>query len=256
MNHNIMRFILAFIVAGWLAACASASATTVPTETSLPPTSTPAPTDTPVPSATRRPTNTPRPTATARPTNTPQPTIAAPSGFKPIEGGGITLWLPQSFEGGSMTGKDRELMIAGLKKLGGEFTRVATQFEGMADNLLFLAVDSKVNQQGGVTTVNVVEVPIFSSMKPVTLAKMMAEQLPQQIKGIKIGEVEAVELPRYPAAHFTAQLSLNNLSIKEAIYLIKADDATYMVTFAALADEFEELQSAFEQSIQTFTVKP
>src|SRR5512138_85479 len=117
MAHNFIRSTLVFIVVWLLAACGAASTPAVPTETSLPPTATPVPTDAPVPTATRRPTltprptNTPRPTATKRPTQTPRPTIAVPSGFKKLAGGGIALWLPESFEGGSVTGKDREIML-------------------------------------------------------------------------------------------------------------------------------------------------
>lgn len=256
MTHGILRLTLTFIVVGLLAACGPTATTAIPTDTSIPPTSTPVPTDTLAPTATRRPTSTLRPTATTRPTNTPQPTVSAPTGFKPITGGGVTLWLPDSFEGGSMTGKDREVILKSLTNLGGEFARLGKQFESMADNMLFLAFNSEVNEQGGVTTVNVVEIPIFSSMKPVTLAKMLVEQLPQQIKGITVGEVEAVDLPNYPAARFTAQMNLNSLSVKEAIYVVKAGDATYLVTFATLMSEFEELLPVFEQSIQTFTIEP
>jgi hypothetical protein len=256
MTHGILRLTLAFIIVGLLAACGPTAATAIPTDTSVPPTSTPVPTDTLTPTATLRPTRTPRPTATTRPTNTPQPTASAPAGFKPIMGGKVTLWLPESFEGGSMTGKDREVILKNLRGLGGEYANLAKQFEAMADNVLFLAFNSEPNEQGGATTVNIVEIPALSRMKPLTLATTMAEQLPQQIKGITVGEVEAVDLPNYPAARFTAQMSVNNFSIKEVAYVIKAGDVTYLVTFAALEKEFEEWLPIFEQSIQTFTVEP
>ena len=155
-----------------------------------------------------------------------------------------------------MSGKDREILLKAMSGLGGDFARLAKQFEAMADNLLFLAFDSKVNRQGGVTTVNVVEIPIFSNMKPITLAEMLVEQLPAQIKGVKVSQAEAIDLPQYPAARFTAQLNLNNAAVKEALYVVKADKATYLVTFAAALNDFEKLLPVFEQSIQTFSVNP
>lgn len=262
MKHNFLRPALVFVAVGLLAACGTTGTTAVPTETSLPLTSTAVPTATPIPSATRRPTTTPRPTGTARPTvtkrptKTLRPTIAAPRGFKAREGGGITLWLPESYEGGSMTDKDRELMLKNLRSLGDEFANVTKQFEAMSDKILFFAFDSAVIEQGGVTTVNVLEVPIYSGMKPMTLAKLLVEQLPKQFKGVKLGQVEAVELPYYTAARFTAQLNLYNLDVEEVMYVIRADDATYAVTFATLAPDFKKLLPVFEQSIQTFTAAP
>jgi hypothetical protein len=257
MKHNVVIVALGLTILMLAAGCGSAATPVPPTATAtMPPTSTPEPTDTPIPTATQRPTATLRPTATKPPTSTPQPTVDAPSGFKPIEGDGITLWLPESFEGGSMTGKDREVLLKGMAGLGGDFARMAEQFEAAADNMLFLAFNSEVNEQGGVNTVNVIEIPALSGMKPVTLASMLVEQLPNQIKGIKLSEVEAVELPQYPAARFTAQMNINNFMIKEAIYVVKAGDAIYLVTFAALDNEFEEWLPVFEQSIQTFTAEP
>jgi hypothetical protein len=40
------------------------------------------------------------------------------------------------------------------------------------------------------------------------------------------------------------------------MYVIKTDDATYLVTFAAALNDFEKMLPVFEQSMQTFSVNP
>ncbi len=257
MSNGIQRLAAALVFIALFAACTPAATpeppTAAPTAT---PTATTVPTATPSPTATRRPTVTPRPSATPKPTNTPRPTVDAPSGFKPLTGDGVTLWLPESYKGGSMSGKDRAVLIANMKGLGGDFARMAEQFENMAQNVLFFAYDPEMNPQGGLTNVNIVEIPVFSGVEPATLAELMASQLPKQFKGIKVGEVEPVNLPLYPAARFTAQMSVNQVTVKELLYIVTAANATYLVTYATSAAEFDDLLPVFEQSIETFSLEP
>jgi len=256
-RHVVNSIVLCLAILILTAGCGPAATPLPPTMTATaPPTSTPVPTDTPVPTATLRPTATPRPTATMRPTNTPQPTIDVPNGFKPLEGDGITLWLPESFEGGSMTGKDREILLKAMSNLGGVYNDMVEQFKDSGTAFLFYGYDTVLGERGNLTNVNVVEIPMMSRMTPLTAAEILAQQFPKQLPGVKVLSTEAVSLPRYDAARLTLALTLKQAKLKEAFYLVHANGKFYAVTFAAGVEEFDELLPVFEQSIQTFTVKP
>ena len=222
-----------------------ATATTQPTATSQP-TATPKATETP------RPTATLKPTATSEPIETPQPTLIP--GWKLIEGDGVTIQLPESFQGGKLTGGDFDTLVKSIKLLGKDFAQIADSLKSYQSLYLLWAYDSKVGKSGFLTNVGIARIPVLSAMKLETVADQITAAFP---KTLRVTSQEAVKNLSYSEAmKLTVEATLFNKSIKEAAYLLKDKNTVWMIVFATGGTEFKDRTTMFEQSIKTIAPVP
>jgi hypothetical protein len=79
------------------------------------------------------------------------------------------------------------------------------------------------------------------------------KQFPPQFRTV---EREIVSLDGFQAGRMVIEFTISGVSGKEMLYSIKDDNIMWNVTFATAADEFDSRLPEFEQSVQTFKVKP
>lgn len=214
-------------------------------------TPTPQPTYTPIlPTATSKPTATPRPTPTWQPTPTPPPTASSIPGWEKFAGGGVELWLPDSFEGGNLY-EDLEVIVEKLKALGPNFRQMAQMLEQNRSAFVLWVFDSQVGDTGGLTNVTVAKEKVLSVITIDTYLKALVQQLPSQFRVI---DQKVMSRNPYPVAQVVVEGTIFSFQAKEILYIVKVDNTIWLIMFATDANEFDRRLPIFNQSIRTFTL--
>lgn len=246
-NRLLLVCLLSFSTA---LGCGQAAA---PQPTARPqPTAVPQATATPRPTATPEPTATPQPTATAQPTAMPQPTATPIPGWKKFEGGGVALWLPQSYEGGNLN-KDIDLIVEGLRTLGPDFEQMAQMIEQNPTMYVIWAFDSEVGESGFLTNVAVTTERVLSAITLDTYLDAAVQHFPAQFQVV---EREIVSLQDRQAGRLAIEFNVSGVVGREVLYVIKDDGTMWVITYATGAEEFAQRLPIFEQSALTFTIQP
>ena len=187
----------------------------------------------------------------AAPSPTPAPTPTLIPGFKLYEGTGVALQLPDTFNGGKLTGDDFQLLLERIKAMGPDFEQTAKLLESKPDLYLLWAFDSNVGQSGFMTNVNVTSEKVMSFMSLDTYVEAVLKQLPAQFK---IQSRDSVTIAGQPARQLISEIAAYNS--KQIMYILKYDNRIYAVTYSAGLNDFDERRPQFERSIQTFVETP
>jgi len=192
------------------------------------------------------------PTATTRPTDTPVPTATptALAGWTKFEGSGIEMWLPDSFEGGDLE-NDLGVIIDKLKALGPEFESVAAMIEANPTAFVLWAFDSELGSAGYLTNVNVIQEQVVSAVTLDMYLQALQQQLPSYLI---ISEQGQGQLDLYDSIRLVIDTEISGVKGKELMYIVKANNTIYVITFATSLDEFEARLQVFEQALETFKV--
>lgn len=189
--------------------------------------------------------------APSTPTPPPAPTAAPIPGFRLLEGSGVALQLPESYDGGKANSDDFKLVLERVKSLGSDFENIAKALEANPDLYLLWAFDSKVGPSGFLTNVNVTSEQVISAIGVETYAEAVRKQLPAQIE---IQAQDDLTVAGQPAIRLISVMEQFNA--QQSMYMLKRGNRIYIVTYSTGIDEFEPRLKQFEQSIQTFTVTP
>lgn len=248
------RFLLVCLIALAVALASCQGATPQPAATSeaavvptLEPSATTAPTDMPEPTAT------PQPMATATPEPTATPVPAAPiAGWEKFEGGGVELWLPESYEGGDLS-QDVDLIANNLRSMGPDFEQMAQIIEQNPTMYVIWAYDSDVGASGFLTNVNITTQKVLSAIAIETYMDAVVTQLPEQFQVV---EQDVVTLGEYEAGRLVIELDTGVVVAKEVLYAVQDGDTLWNITYATGLDEFDERLPEFESSALTFKLQP
>ena len=255
-----MKAVLLVLCILSLAATSCGAQTSAPTPTAIPPTVTPIPTDTPEPTGTPTPTATPTPTSTPTPTATTSPTSAptyeypqtpAP-GWVKLEGGGMEIWLPESYVGGNPA-EDFDLIADALKGLGPEYESMAKAIEQNPDAYAIWAFDSEVGDSPYLTNMVVTTQESAGSIPLKTYMDLVENQFPDEFKVV---EKDVLPLADYEAGRMVIDFSVNGIDGSELLYMIRDGKDLYMIVYATGADDFDKRLPSFEKSVRTFTIQP
>ncbi len=188
----------------------------------------------------------PQPTATAPPTATPIP------GWEKFEGGGVELWLPESYRGGDLA-EDIEVIVEILRRLGPDYEQVAQMIEQNPSMYAIWVFDSEIGDSGFLTNVAVTTEKVLSAVTLDTYLDAVARQLPAQFQVI---ERDIITLVDYQAGRLVLEFVVSGLAGKEVLYVVKDGNTMWGITFATAAEEFDQRLPVFEQSALTFAVQP
>lgn len=187
---------------------------------------------------------------TTAPETTAADTALAPvdpiPGWEKFTGGGVELWLPESFEGGD-TETDLPIILERMKQLGPEFEQIAQGMEQNAAAFALFIFDEEVGESGFLTNVNVVAEQVLETLTVETYLDLVAAQLPEQIRIIEQGIVsrEGRDVGRFVS-------EFDQFGAKQLIYVVKDGSTIWTLTFSTGISEFEERLEIFEQSAETF----
>ena len=179
------------------------------------------------------------------------PTPTAIPGWEKFSGGGIELWMPESFEGGDLA-NDLDVVIGRLRSLGPDYEKLAEIIEQNPSAIVLLVYDTKIGSSGFLTNVNVVKEQVVSAMTLELYLESSSKQMASY--GFKVSEQKIIQLDNYQAGRLAIQADA--LKAKEAIYVIKEKNTMWVITYAAGIAEFSARLPAFEQSANTIYITP
>lgn len=186
------------------------------------------------------------PPATSEPTATPIP------GWEKFEGGGVELWVPESYEGASID-EDIDVIVEKLRAFGPDFEQMAQTIEQNPSMYVIWAFDSEIGDSGFLTNVAVTTEKVLSAMTLDTYLDAALKQLPA---AFQVVERDIVALDDHRAGRLVIEFTVSGVVGKEVMYAIKDDNAMWVVTYATGAEEFDQRLPFFEQSALTFAIQP
>ena len=182
----------------------------------------------------------------------PQPTATPIPGWEKFEGGGVELWLPESYRGGDLA-EDIEVIVEILRRLGPDYESVAQMIEQNPSMYVIWVFDSEIGDSGFLTNVAVTTEKVLSAVTLDTYLDAAAEQLPAQFQVI---ERDIITLVDYQAGRLVLEFVISGVAGKEVLYVVKDGSTMWAMTFATAAEEFDQRLPAFEQSALTFAIQP
>lgn len=188
------------------------------------------------------------PTETPLPSPTPEP--EGFPGWKKFEGGGVELWLPDSYEGGDLS-QDLNLILEGMRELGPDFEQFAQMLEANPDAFIIYAFDFNPDSMDFVTNVNVTKEQTLSAIQIEDYMEAALSQLPPVMEAVK---TETFTVNGYDAGAIELSYPINSLQIHQRLYVIKDGGDFWLVTFSTSAAEFPQRLPDFEQTISTFKI--
>jgi len=188
----------------------------------------------------------------AGPANTPAPIPPTPiPGWEKFSGGGVELWMPDSFEGGDLA-NDLDVILERLRALGSQFQQMADMIEQNSSAFVLLVYDTDVGSSGFLTNVNVVKEKVLSGMTLDTYLDSSVGQLTPL--GFSVSERKIVQLYSYEAGRLVIEASA--LKAKEVMYVIKAKNTMWVITYTTGTSEFASRLAIFEKSANTIRIQP
>ena len=199
----------------------------------------------------------PTPTATFPPipqTAIPQPTLTseptAIPGWKKFEGAGFELWLPESYEGGTIS-DDLDLILERMAALGPEFERASQLLAQNPDVFIFYALESNMGADGFITNVNIFKEQVASTF---TIEQFIEGSISQFPATMQVIDTEILTINQYPAGKIEVQYELEGRTIQQVMCLFLQGTAIWGVTYSTSMVDFGHQLPMFEQSISTFKI--
>lgn len=184
---------------------------------------------------------------------TPQPEVPPLSGWEKFDGGRVALWLPSSFQGGPLNGKNLDAIVEGIRELGPDFEKAAQIIERNPSAFVIFAIDSEVGDSGTLTSMNVVAERVPSAVTADTYVDIVSKKLSTRYQVIERG---IVTLDHYEAGRLVLEIEVQGVHMKSVMYAVKADGTIWALNYGTAAAEFDQRFPVFEQSARTFSVQP
>lgn len=182
----------------------------------------------------------------------PQPTATPIPGWEKLEGGGVELWLPESYEGGNLS-EDLEVIVENLRRLGPDFEQMAQIIEQNPSMYVIWAFDSNVGSSSSLTNAMVTTERVLSA---ITLDTYLDAALNQFPDAFQVQERDIVTLGDHQAGRLLIEFVVQGVPGKELMYTVKDGTTMWVITYATGADDFDARLPVFEQSALTFTIQP
>ena len=179
------------------------------------------------------------------------PTPTAIPGWEKFSGGGIELWMPESFEGGDLA-NDLDVVVERLRSLGPEYEKLAETLEQNPSAIVLLVYDTKIGASGFLTNVNVVKEKVISAMTLDMYLESSSKQMASY--GFRVNEQKIIQLDNYEAGRLVVQADA--LKAKGAMYVIKDKNTMWVITYATGIAEFSARVPIFEKSANTINIQP
>lgn len=176
----------------------------------------------------------------------------AQSQWKKINGNGVRLQVPGSYDGGNPS-REYQALVAKLQALDPKY---AQRLEAIADNpevSALLAFDVQDAEQDFLTSVNVATEAIAAN---VTLEDYVQTASQQLAKAYEIQSQSIIPVGSYQAGQIVGTIENNNTLFKQLFYLIPHQGRMWIVTYSTGAAAFETRLNEFTQSIQTIELAP
>lgn len=189
------------------------------------------------------------PTAMATSVTTAPPSL---SGWKEYRADRFKVWLPKTYIVGDPA-KNDAVLVEKLRTMGPAFQEMADLLEQNPSASSFLAIDSRVGDSGGVTTLRIAEEQVGSAMTVDAYMDAVSARFPDYVKLVARN---TIILPGGRAVRMQARFQIGGRTGEQVGYFIKCGDTIYTLAYTPGRDEIGKRLSSFDKSASTFTATP
>jgi hypothetical protein len=179
------------------------------------------------------------------------PTSAPVPGWQKIEDSDYEIYLPESYVGGN-TSQNLAEIVTNLRKLGGNFKWAADTIEQNPGIYELYATDSNVGPSGFVTNLSITTETILPSFSLEAYMSSASAGLPAQFQ---IVDKKTMVINGYEVGQIIVEFELSGLKGKELMYIFRGESSVWVMTFAAMADEYDSRLLEFVQIADSFRIK-
>ena len=185
-------------------------------------------------------------------TQTPQPQVSiCPEGWSRLEGRGVELCLPGTWDGGS--DERLEKTLARLRTMGAEGERMASQLEANRNTIIFWAFNTDV------VGMNVLIANIPASGTVSQFMDSQCQLIPDHYKQIG-GTAKCLETNVVPLGAFqevgrlVIEEKISGYDLKAIQYTIPQGNTFWLVYFTTPSSQYSEFLPIFETAITTLNI--
>jgi hypothetical protein len=193
------------------------------------------------PAATARPQSATASAPTAAPARTSGASTSAPQGWKRFSGGGVEVWLPPTFEGGSPSAGDVDAVIQTLRLAGQP--EYAAFLEVQKNAVILLMVENDIANFG--VSVAASRAPAPSAISLDTIVETNLRQLPA---GTTVLQRQQQTVGGLPAVRVTLEIRAGLVAVKEHLYVVRGSSVVWVVVYGAPSESFDRNSATFDQS--------
>lgn len=192
-------------------------------------------------------------TTTPKPTTSPQAASpASPASpvvsWKTINGNGVQLSLPPSYEGGNPS-TDLDAIAKSLTAIDPKYAQGIASLKANPSAVALLAFDKQSAKSGFMTNVNVTTEKVPDGT---TVQQYLDAAANQLVGSYQLVDKKVVSIGKYQAGRIVAEGSAGGTPIKQLFYLIQNGNNFWLVTYSTAKSEFDKRLPDFEKSISTF----
>jgi hypothetical protein len=176
-------------------------------------------------------------------------TVTTTEDWKTFEGGGVSIALPDNYEGGA-TEEINELMDS-MKSLGPEYEQMAEIIQQNPELFVLWAFDPEIGASEFATNVNVIAEVIPEGMDLESYLNAATSMMPEDSTII---DSETVQLENYEAGRIDVETDVMGQTARQIAYVIIEKGKAYVVSYSTDKQDFGDREREFEESIETFRV--
>ncbi|NEO87094.1 MAG: hypothetical protein F6J87_22970 [Spirulina sp. SIO3F2] len=175
--------------------------------------------------------------------------ITIPSEYRKILGEGVSIYLPEGYEGGDPK-QDIEQVAEQLEAAGEEHKDLSKALRKSKQRVALIAFDGQSDEEGFVTNVNISLREAVPGTPLSVFLKTMTVNLTGQ--GYAIAAQSTPTLNGQEVGRLIVDVTVGKVELTQLVYVFKGETGFWLVTYSTTADEFEDRLSEFEQSVLTF----
>ncbi|HBL58299.1 MAG TPA: hypothetical protein DDZ80_07175 [Cyanobacteria bacterium UBA8803] len=182
---------------------------------------------------------------------TPQSSTAPKQGWKTIAGAGVSLSLPEQYEGGNPS-KDINKIAEKLEAIRPGYSARIESIKQNPEAIALLAFDAQNANSEFMANVNIAKEQVPNE---VTIEQYLQAATQQLAAQYKILEQKVVPLEPYQAGRIVAESTVGETTIKQLFYTVKKGNMVWLVTYSTTPAEFDQRLPNFEESIRTLKIE-
>lgn len=179
------------------------------------------------------------------------------AGWNRFHADDVELWLPPSWDGGSPSEGDLDLIIERLRNIGGNYEGLAALVEQQTEAILLLMIDQTVGRSAFLTNVTLAEQDVPSAVSIETFLSASANA----IRDYLADNVTVITQERVSLAHFESagrlvmELDVQGQLAASVLYAARDGSRVLLLTFSTHSGELGERGPIFEKSANTLKAR-
>ncbi len=190
----------------------------------------------------------------ATPTQADIQTATPIPGWHVLNGNGVSLWLPNSFEGGNPKTNGNQILNR-LQGLGSNFDSLAQTLRSGQKVFNLLAYDTITEDSGLITNVLIDEEIVPENINIESYLDTLAGHLPSEFQIIEKVTIPSPSNQYSEEGYLKSTINTPKGKVMQVIYVIRKDGSIWRLVFTTPESEYAQRATIFEQSMHSVTIQ-